>query len=136
MKHAALIATAIVVIRQAVAVLHGNAHEQLGVGLSPWQNAFVYSVIVAAPIVAAVLYWTRYAAAGALLLGVSMLAGMLFGIFFHFVHVSPDNVQHLPAGDSQGFFIATAILLVPVELVGTGFGFWSWSRLKTARPAP
>jgi len=135
MKHASLIATAIVLVRQLVAMLHGNAHEQLGVGLSPWQNAFVYTIIVAAPIVAAILYWTRYAAAGALLLGISMLAGMLFGIYFHFIAVSPDHISHLPAGDAQGFFIATAMLLVPVELVGTGFGFWSWSLLKTARPA-
>lgn len=135
MKHAPWMATVIVVVRQLVAVLHGNAHDQLGVGLSAWQNAFVYMVIVVAPLVAAALYWTRYVQAGALLLGISMLAGMLFGIFFHFIHVSPDNVQHLPAGDGQGSFIATAILLVPIELAGTIYGFWSWSRLKKVRPA-
>ncbi len=76
MKHAPWMATVIVVVRQLVAVLHGNAHDQLGVGLSAWQNAFVYMVIVVAPLVAAALYWTRYVQAGALLLGVSMLAGM------------------------------------------------------------
>jgi len=133
MKHAAWIATAIVVVRQLIAILHGNAHEQLGVGLSPWQNTFVYLVIVAAPMLAAVLYWTRFAASGALLLGASMLGGMLFGVYHHFIAISPDHVSHLPPGDAQGLFISTAILLVPLELAGTVFGFWSWSRL---RPVP
>ena len=128
MKHAAWIATAIVVVRQLIAILHGNAHEQLGVGLSPWQNTFVYLVIVAAPMLAAVLYWTRFAASGALLLGASMLGGMLFGVYHHFIAISPDHVSHLPPGDAQGLFISTAILLVPLELAGTVFGFWSWSR--------
>jgi Na+(H+)/acetate symporter ActP len=135
MNRIALAATAIVVLRQIVAQLHGMAHDELGVGLSTWQWAFVYSVVAAAPIVALVLYWTRYAAAGALLLGVSMLGGMLFGIYYHFIAVSPDNVGHLPEGHGQGFFIATAILLVPIELAGTAYGFWSWRKLRAARRA-
>jgi Na+(H+)/acetate symporter ActP len=92
-------------------------------------------VIAAAPIVALVLYWTRFAASGALLLGVSMLSGMLFGIYYHFVAISPDNVSHLPPGHGQHFFIATAIALVPLELLGTAYGFWSWNRLR-ARKQP
>ena len=130
MNRIALGATAIIVLRQIVAQLHGMAHEQLGVGLSTGQWTYVYIVIVAAPIVALVLYWTRLARWGALLLGVSMLAGMLFGIYFHFVAISPDNVGHLPEGHGQGFFIATAILLVPIEIAGTAYGFWSWNKLR------
>ncbi|REK18000.1 MAG: hypothetical protein DWQ37_05630 [Planctomycetota bacterium] len=133
MKRLAAVATAIVIVRQVVAQLHGMAHEEVGVGLATWQWVYVYLVIVAAPIVAAVLYWTPLARAGAILLGVSMLAGMLFGVYFHFIAVSPDNVRHLPEGHGHAFFIATAILLVPIELAGTAFGFWSWRRL---RPAP
>jgi hypothetical protein len=130
MNRIALGATAIIVARQVVAQLHGMAHDELGVGLSSWQWTYVYIVIAAAPIVALVLYWTRYAAAGALLLGVSMLAGMLFGVYYHFIAVSPDNVAHLPEGHGQHFFIATAIALVPIELVATAYGFWSWGRLR------
>ena len=133
MNRIAIIATVIIVVRQVVAQLHGMAHEELGVGLSAWQWAFVYVVIVAAPLVALVLYWTRFARFAALLLGVSMLAGMLFGIYFHFVAVSPDNVGHLPEGHGQEFFVATAILLVPIEIIGTAFGFWSWTKLRTAK---
>ena len=68
MKHAAAIATFLIVLRQAIATLHGMAHEHLGVGLSPMQQAFVVVVITIAPFVALVLYWTRYARQGALLL--------------------------------------------------------------------
>jgi Na+(H+)/acetate symporter ActP len=133
MNKIALAATAIIVVRQIVAQLHGMAHEELQVGLATWQWAFVYTVIAAAPILALVLYWTRYAAAGALLLGVSMLAGMLFGIYYHFIAVSPDNVAHLPEGHGQHFFIATAVALVPIELAATAYGFWSWTRLRKPR---
>ncbi len=131
MKRSALVATALVALRFFVATLHGQAHDRLGVDLSAWQQAFVWSVIVVAPVVAAALYWTPYAHAGALLLGWSMLAGMLFGIYHHFLAVSADHVGHLPAGDAQGLFIGTALLLVPCELAATVFGFWSAERLKT-----
>lgn len=133
MNKIALAATLIIVARQIVSQLHGMAHEELGVGLAAWQWLFVYTVIVAGPLAALVLYWTRFAAAGAMLLGVTMLAGMLFGIYFHFIFVSPDNVGHLPAGHGQHFFIATAIALVPLELAGTVFGFWSWTKLQARR---
>lgn len=132
MNRLALGATAVVLVRQIVAQLHGMAHDEVGVGLSTWQWAFVYSVIVAAPIVAAVLYWTRWARAGALLLGVAMPAGMLFGIYYHFIAISPDNVRHLPGEHGHAFFIATAIALVPVELVGTTYAWWSLGRLAGA----
>lgn len=133
MNRIALGATAIIVVRQLVAQFHGVAHDQLGVGLSTWQWTYVYIVIAAAPILALILYWTRYAAAGALLMGVSMLAGMLFSVYYHFIAISPDNVGHLPEGHGHGFFIATAILLVPIELAGTAYGFWSWRKLRRAQ---
>lgn len=134
MKRLAAAATAIVIVRQFVAQLHGMAHQEVGVGLATWQWVYVYSVIVVAPILAAVLYWTPLVRTGAMLLAVSMLAGMLFGVYFHFIAISPDNVGHLPGEHGHGFFIATAILLVPIELVGTAFGVWSWYRLRP-RPA-
>ena len=130
MKHTAVIATFLIVLRQAIATLHGMAHEHLGVGLSPIQQTFVIVVITIAPFVALVLYWTRYARQGALLLWTSMLAGMLFGIYYHFIEVSPDHVRHLPVGDGQSLFISTAILLIPAELAAAAFGFWSWRKLR------
>jgi hypothetical protein len=130
MSRIAIGATALVLLRQVIAQLHGMAHEEVGVGLAPWQWAFVYIVIVAAPIVAVVLYWTRWSQLGALLLGVAMPAGMLFGIYYHFIAVSPDNVQHLPGEHGHGFFITTAMALVPLELIATIFAWWSLRRMQ------
>lgn len=129
----ALIATLLIVVRQVVAMLHGTAHEQLGVGLSPSQQVFVITIIGIVPWIALVLYWTRYRQMGALILWTSMLVGMLFGIYYHFIEVSTDHISHLPEGDGQGFFVATAIMLVPSELAAIAFGFWSWKQLVTTR---
>jgi hypothetical protein len=130
MNPIAIGATVLVLLRQVVAQLHGMAHEEVGVGLAPWQWAFVYLVIVAAPIVAVVLYWTRWSQWGAMLLGVSMPAGMLFGVYYHFIAISPDNVRHLPGEHGHGFFIATAAALVPLELACTIYAWWSLRRIR------
>ncbi len=128
MNRSAIIAALIVIVHQAVALAHGWAHKWLGVDLEPWQWVYVYSVITAAPLVAMVLYFTRWQRAGALLLGVSMLGSLLFGVYHHFMAISPDHVSHLPHGDLQGLFIGTAILLMPVEAAGTVLGFWNWAK--------
>lgn len=130
MKRLAILASAAVLLNLVVNILHGWAHERLGVDLTPWQQAFVVIVITILPLVAGVLCWTRYAQFGALLLGVSMLASLVFGVYYHFVFESSDHVSHLPPGDSQGFFVLTASLLVPVEILGAGVGFWNWAKLR------
>jgi hypothetical protein len=135
MNRMAIVATVIVLLHLAVAVVHGGAHDRLGVGLEPWQNAYVYVVIVAAPLLSAVLYWTRLRRPGALLLGLSMLGSLSFGVYFHFVAVSPDHVSHLPEGDAQHLFVATAILLIPTEALGAAFGFWTWRKLGQGKRA-
>ena len=129
MNRLAIAAAAVVAVNMVVNVAHGQAHEQLGVGLSAFQNAFVYGVIVVAPIAAAALYWTRYARLGAGLMTLSMIGSLVFGFYFHFVAISNDHVRHLPDGDAQGMFVATAALLVVVETAGAAFGMWSWTRL-------
>jgi hypothetical protein len=133
MNPIAIGATVLVLLRQVVAQLHGMAHEEVGVGLAAWQWAFVYLVIVAAPIVAVVLYWTRWSQWGAILLGIVMPAGMLFGIYYHFIAVSPDNVQHLPGEHGHAFFIAPAVALVPLELACT---IYAWRSLRRMRGMP
>jgi hypothetical protein len=122
-------ATSIILINLVVASLHGIAHSQLGVGLSPWQHAFVGLVIVAAPLVSLVLFWTRFRRVAAMTLFLSMTGALLFGVYYHFVEISPDHVHHLPEGDSRGFFVVTAILLIPAEALGALYGLWSWRLL-------
>jgi len=123
----------LVVVHFAVAVWHGNAHTVLAITLPPEKNAFVYAVIVIAPVLAAALMWTRYALAGAWTFVLSMLGALLFGAYHHFVMVSPDNIDHLPHGTAyaQSTFVATAVALAVLELVSALYGafcVWGWSR--------
>jgi hypothetical protein len=140
MNRFAAAATVLVVVHHLIAFVHGNAHEQLGVGLNPWQQVFVWAVITILPVVAVVLYWTRWQSAAALILCLSMFAGLLFGICYHFVVVSPDHVSHLPAGAARGQFVTTAILLLPSEALAAAFGLWSWMKFRQhsrqERPTP
>ena len=54
----------LVAIHLAASVWHGSAHTQLAIALPPDKNAFVYVVILIAPVVAAGLVWTRYISIG------------------------------------------------------------------------
>src|SRR5688500_11086183 len=84
----------LVAIPLAVALWHGNAHKALAIALPPEKNAFVFIVIIIAPIVAASLVWTRYFLVGVWMFFLSMLGAMLFGAYHHFILVSPDNIGH------------------------------------------
>jgi len=119
-----LLGTASVLAHFVVSFVHGRTHEQLAVGLSSWQNIYVLTVIVIAPLLAMVLSWTRKARLGFMLLFVSMSASLVFGAIYHYIVISPDHVSHLPPGDAQGLFRTTALLLVLTELFGLAVGLW------------
>lgn len=110
------LALTIVVAHLLVSFVHGYAHNDLRVQLSNAQNVFVLVVITVAPILATLLLWTRFVRFGFLLLLVSMAGSLLFGVYYHYVEISPDHVSHLPAGDTQGLFRVTALLLGITEL--------------------
>ena len=122
-----IVCTAAVLVHLAVNLLHGRAHGELGVGLSAWQNIYVITVILIAPLIAMLLLWTRYARLGVLVLVISMAGSLIFGVIHHYVLVSPDHVSHLPPGDAQGMFRMTALFLVLTELFGLVVGLW-WRR--------
>src|SRR6185436_312295 len=107
-----LLSTLSVLAHLVVSIVHGRAHESLAVGLSSWQNIYVLTVIVIAPLVAMLLIWTRLARPGLVLLVISMAGSLIFGVAYHYVVISPDHVSHIPPGDSQGLFRTTALLLV------------------------
>lgn len=114
----------LVAIHLAVALWHGNAHTALAIALPPEKNAFVFIVILIAPIVAASLVWTRYVLVGVWIFFLSMLGAMLFGAYHHFILVSPDNIGHLPhaSPDAQGTFILSAAALALLELASALYG--------------
>jgi hypothetical protein len=101
-----------------VVVLHGQAHTRLGVGLTNWQQLYVLTVIVLAPLVALVLSLTRFASAGLWLLFLSMLGSLIFGACYHYLIISPDHVAHLPLGEARALFRITALLLLVTETFG------------------
>jgi formate/nitrite transporter FocA (FNT family) len=130
MHRSAAIATGIILLNLLVAFVHGQAHQELDVQLSSWQLVYVAATNIIGPILALILYWTPFRRVAALLLFVSMLATLLFGITFHFIFTSNDHIAHLPEGHGQPLFIATALLLVPAQALGAIFGLWSWRRLR------
>lgn len=123
---AKLVTTVLVAAHFAVAVWHGEAHTALAVALPPAKNAFVIAVIVVAPIIAIALMWTRHALAGLWIVVLSMIGAWLFGVYHHFVLVSPDNVRHLPTGGpgDQSTFAMTAVALAILELATALYAAW------------
>ena len=117
-----IVCTLAVLAHLVVNLLHGRAHESLGVGLNTFQSVYVITVILIAPLIAMLLLWTRYARTGLLLLVISMAGSLIFGAIYHYVVVSPDHVSHLPPGDAQGMFRTTALLLILTELFGVIVG--------------
>lgn len=121
------LATLAVVSHGVVVWFHGAAHRELGVGLATtWERVFVDVVIMAAPVAALILVWTPLVRWGYLVLALSMFGALLFGVYHHYMAVSPDHVSHLPAGDAQTMFKATAALLVVTEAFGTAVGAWGF----------
>ena len=55
-----IVISGLVGVHLAAAVWHGEAHADLAIDLPPPKDAFIYLVIVSAPLVAVVLAWTRY----------------------------------------------------------------------------
>jgi len=120
------LALALVFIHALVILSHDAAHRELAIKLNDWQTIFVFSVIVAAPFLAALLAFTQYARLGFGLLAVSMSGAFLFGIYHHYILISPDHVAHLPGGESQGLFRASAAVMAFLEFAGVGLGVWGW----------
>jgi hypothetical protein len=120
------IAFALVTVHMLVLLSHNAAHRELGVQLNVWQTIFAYSVIVAGPIFAAAVLFTRHQRLGYALLAVSMFGALVFGVYHHYILVSPDHVAHLPTGESQGHFRATAAVMGIFELAGVALGIWGW----------
>ena len=110
--------TIAVVAHLIVVLIHGQAHTRLGVGLSDWQQVYVLTVIVVAPLIALALSFIGSGRVGLWLLLASMLGSLIFGLCYHYVIVSPDHVAHLPAGDARGLFRTTALLLLVTEAFG------------------
>ena len=107
--------TVLTAIHLSVVVWHGGAHSALAVTLSPLQTVFVFGVILFAPVLATLLLWTRLEEFALWIYVIAMTASLLFGVYYHYIGVSPDNIHYLPpTSDSarHGFTYSAAAVAV------------------------
>jgi glucan phosphoethanolaminetransferase (alkaline phosphatase superfamily) len=136
-----IIAVLIVLAHIIVSGLHGIAHTQNEVSLSDLQYVYVFLVTLVMPVAAALtLFFNRskkILKVGAWLLVVSMLGSLLFGITYHMVLPSSDNifvVMHGPSLDSAILFTSTATLLVIIDGLGSWIGAILICRMPKVMP--
>ena len=127
---------AVVLGHALLATWHGLAHLRVPVPLSTLQAGFVGLIVVVAPLVGAALGFTRLRVAGAALVCLSMGAALVFGLAYHFVVDSPDNIAVIPGGPWQDAFIHSAVGVMLSEVLGTlagGVVWWRWTRPGAAQ---
>lgn len=137
-RYAILIVLAHIIIN----VLHGIAHQQVGVSISDLQSAYVLLVTLVMPIAAAVMMFfngpKKMQRAGAWLLMVSMLGSLVFGLVYHVLLPSSDNIftvmKDASSLDNAIFFTSTAILLAIVDGLGLWLGAIAIRRLSKLVP--
>ena len=122
-----LVALALILIHFIVSTTHGWAHQAAMVTLTTFGYVYVILVITLAPLVAGALLFTRKKKMGALLLALSMFGSFIFGVWYHFLSNTNDNVMqvHEPWHST---FLWTAIALAVIELAGTIVGLRLFSR--------
>ena len=113
--------TVLAAIHLSVVIWHGGAHSTLAVALTPFQNAFVLGVILFAPLLATLLLWTRFEEFALWLYMTAMCASLVFGVYYHYIVVSPDNVHYLPAGSDpvRHHFTYSAAAVAITEAIAT-----------------
>ena len=101
----------------------------MGIGMQPWQSAFIAAVIFISPIIAMIMLWTRAQACGLALLGVSMAGALVFGLDYHFLAAGADNVSNVSGRWSAAFQVTAALL----GIIEAGAFVWSVWTLARAR---
>lgn len=112
----------IVGLHFVVVVVHSGAHINLHIDMNLWQSVYIFLMIVALPLLAGFLLWRGRD--GFLVLLVSMLGALIFGVYYHFITAGIDNACSLAPRPWSTTFQVTAVLLVLTEAAGvvTGVG--------------
>ena len=89
----------------------------------------MYAVSVFAPLVAVGLLWTRYIRLALWLFLTALCASLFFAIYYHYVFVAADNINHLPSGTAatHARFALSAAILGLIELASAlcaAFALW------------
>ncbi len=125
--------TILVLIHLIGNLWHGDAHTTLDVTLSNLQTAFVMVVIILGPVLGTILTWTTSALLGSWIVGCSMFGSVLFSVYHHFILISNDNVEHLPAStvEAQAHFANSAEFIALAAFVAALFAFYAVGRLQS-----
>ena len=127
MRKALLAATWVVWLHVLVVIIHAVAH--FGAHVLPasfFDYAFVVVVVMIAPVVALFLLNNApLSRLGALLLFLSMLGALLYGLVNHFLLPGADNATHMSPGVWQLLFLVTSYLLLILEAAGSVVGVWA-----------
>jgi hypothetical protein len=118
-------ATLVVTLHLLVGLGHGDAHSQLHIRPSVWQGTFIALVIFIGPALAAALLWTRLQKIGFVLLSVTMVGSLVFGVAYHFFVPGPDNALGLHNGGHwESLFRTTATWLAVIEAGAVAWCVW------------
>lgn len=62
-----------------------------------------------------------------------MIGSVLFSIYYHFVFISNDNIEHLPTGtaEAQAHFANSAEFIALAAFVAALFAFYAVGRLQS-----
>lgn len=112
------------------------AHREFHVGLAPLASIFVIVVVLVFPLIATGLLWTAKKRLGLILLSLSMFGSLIFGLYHHFLAVSPGHVHSQPASAWGTAFVVTAYPLLITEAIGTYVGFhFLWIAKRSSNKA-
>jgi hypothetical protein len=127
-------ALGLILLHLVVSMLHGQAHQAAMVALNTFGYVYVLMVITLMPLASGVLLFTRLRRAGALLLALSMFGSFVFGLWYHFLSATSDNVVQVH-GPWHSTFLWTAVALAVIELAGTFVGLWVYRKSSIAQSA-
>ena len=120
-------ATWVVVLNTIVLLAHSAAHFGLHVlPMTIFDYLFIGIVIMILPLVALfMMYHTRLSRWGALLLLLSMLGSLIYGLINHLLLPGMDNVAHPGPEPWHLLFVITSYLQLPLQASGALVGMWA-----------
>jgi len=120
-------ATWLVVVNAIILLAHGAAHLTLHIlPMAIFDYLFIVIVIWILPLVALFMMYTmRLSRWGALLLLLSMLGSLIYGLLYHFLLPGMDNVANSGPVPWHLLFVITSYLQLPLQTAGALVGAWA-----------
>ena len=109
---------ALAAVQVIVTIWHGELRRELALALSPAQSLFAYVLLIVAPLLAVGLVWAHRARQALWLFLAAVSASLLFGIYFRYIILSPENIHRLPSGVAAAHapFAVSAAIRALIEL--------------------